>query len=91
MKIQWSYTKDLFGLPDFVPNELLNQKHALNNYGETLEKIDERGGMNIDEIVCNIMGLSLEVRLVMQENTFADLLKKYLHLKGLLDKADLNG
>lgn len=39
--------------------------------------------MAIDEVVCNIMGLSLAVRIVMNDNIFAELLKNYLHFKGL--------
>ncbi|MCD8740664.1 hypothetical protein LT679_08640 [Mucilaginibacter roseus] len=84
MRVQWSNKKEEYNLPDFIPNELLNEERAINSYGQCLKTIDERGGMRIDEIVCNILGLSLEVRLVMTENTFADLLKNYLRLKGML-------
>lgn len=83
MRVQWSSKKEEFNLPDFIPDELLNEERAINNFGHGLKMIDERGGMQIDEIVCNILGLSSEVKLVMNENTFADLLKNYLHLKGL--------
>ncbi|MCC8409472.1 hypothetical protein LJ707_11060 [Mucilaginibacter sp. UR6-1] len=85
MRVQWSSKKDEFNLPDFIPNELLNEERAINNLGRCLKTIDEAGGMRIDEIVCNILGLSSEVRLVMNDNTFADLLKNYLRLKGLLN------
>lgn len=85
MRVQWSDKKETYKLPDFIPNELLNEERAKKCYGLCLETIDERGGMRIDEIVCNILGLSLEVRLVMTESTFAELLRNYLRLKGLLN------
>lgn len=83
MKIVWSHKLDEFRLPAFIPDELLSESHALINHGEGLKAIDDRGGMAIDEVVCNIMGLSLAVRIVMNDNIFAELLKNYLHFKGL--------
>lgn len=85
MKVQWSDKKEAYNLPDFIPNELLNEERAIKSYGQCLDAIDKRGGMRIDEIVCNILGLSLEVRLVMTENTFAELLRNYLQLKGFVN------
>ncbi|MBE9585046.1 hypothetical protein IM792_11350 [Mucilaginibacter sp. JRF] len=86
MRVQLNNKKTAYNLPEFIPNELLNEERAINNHGLCLKKIDERGGMRVDEIVCNILGLSMEVKLVMNDNTFADLLANYLRLKGMLNQ-----
>ncbi|MBE9584016.1 hypothetical protein IM792_06105 [Mucilaginibacter sp. JRF] len=81
MKVLWSYVKDQYSLPDEIPNELLNERHALQNFGQSLRHIDQRGGMSVDEIVCNLLGYSPEVKMVTNENAFGELLKNYLKLK----------
>lgn len=43
--------------------------------------IDQRGGMSIDEIVCNLGDYSPEVKLVTNEDAFAKLLQNFLRLK----------
>jgi hypothetical protein len=81
MKVLWSYVKDQYSLPDYIPNELLNERHAIQNHGQSLMNIDQRGGMSVDDIVCNLLGYAPEVKMVTNEQAFGELLKDYLRLK----------
>lgn len=40
--------------PTSVDNSLLNEEMAKMNHGQTLERLNERGGMGIREMVANI-------------------------------------
>jgi hypothetical protein len=49
-------SKKKFGneLPDEVPNEMLNQDWAMKIHSQTLERLNERGGLTVLEILINI-------------------------------------
>ncbi len=52
--------KGLINIPLEVPNELLNEDWAITNHGQTLARLDERGGMDITEIWLNILSMNLD-------------------------------
>ena len=41
-------------LPDEVPNEKLNREKAKKIHSQTLERLNERGGMSILEMIMNL-------------------------------------
>ena len=54
--------KSLTNVPKEVPTTLLNEEFALNNHSQTLERLNERGGMGILEILDNIHRRKLSYR-----------------------------
>lgn len=40
------------------PNELMNEKYADEIHGQTLARLEERGGLSPCEILVNVLGLS---------------------------------
>lgn len=41
--------------PKSVPFELLNEEQAMKNHSQTLDRLNERGGMSPIEIVANVL------------------------------------
>lgn len=41
-------------LPDAIPNELLNEDWAKYIHNQTLERLNERGGLGIMELIMNL-------------------------------------
>lgn len=41
-------------LPNEIPNEKLNREKAYKIHGQTLERLNERGGMSILELIMNL-------------------------------------
>lgn len=62
MKILWDSWENKAklndGLPDTIPDSLLNADWALRIHGQTLERLNERGGLSLAEIVVNVKKLS---------------------------------
>ena len=54
--------KSLTNVPKKVSFGLLNEEFALNNHSQTLERLNERGGMGILEILDNIHKRKLSYR-----------------------------
>lgn len=58
MKIIDNYDNDgkkiFANLPDEIPNEKLNREKAMKIHSQTLERLNERGGMSILEIIMNL-------------------------------------
>lgn len=51
----YKYGKKVFAnLPDEFPNEKLNREKAMKIHSQTLERLNERGGMGIMEIIMNL-------------------------------------
>lgn len=42
------------GCPESVPMGMLNEEWAKCNHGQTLNRLNERGGLSIGEMICNI-------------------------------------
>jgi hypothetical protein len=82
MKILWDHKEEKFGLPDSIPDDILDERHAKYHHNQKLERLNQRGGMGVDEIVCNIMDISLSCRAVFDDKKCADYLKKHLKYKG---------
>lgn len=40
--------------PATIPMKLLNEKHAMTNHGQSLEKLNRRGGLGPDEAIAII-------------------------------------
>lgn len=53
-KVLKSYGSKLENVPDWVPWEMLNEAQAKSNHSQTLNRLNERGGMCVGEILCNI-------------------------------------
>lgn len=56
MRVHGSRNKKLSNYPDFVPDEMLSENQAQSNHGQSLKKLNERGGMAVYEILANIKG-----------------------------------
>lgn len=61
MKVLLDYTerKKYPECPNFVPTELLNENRASINHGQTLTRLDQRGGLGPEEIIANIEDIGL--------------------------------
>jgi hypothetical protein len=81
MKVLWSYKEEKFGLPDCIPDAILSERRAQRNHGQTLERLNERGGLSVDEIVCNLLDISCQAREVMSLDLCAKYLLKHLKYK----------
>jgi uncharacterized protein YacL len=46
--------KGLKNVPDSVPMSLLNEEQAKSNHGQTLKRLNERGGLGVLEMLDNI-------------------------------------
>ena len=46
--------KQLFRVPISVPMSLLNEQMAEYNHGQSLDKLNYRGGLGVEEILANI-------------------------------------
>lgn len=46
--------KNLKNVPDFVPMGLLNEEQAQHNHSQSLDRLNERGGLGVLEILDNI-------------------------------------
>lgn len=82
MKILWSIKEEKHGLPDFVPDAILNAQQADLNHGQTLERLNERGGLGVEEIVCNITRIRLTYQTLFDHKKCCEWLKKHLEYKG---------
>lgn len=45
--------------PAEFPSNLLSEDMAQYNHSQSLERLNSRGGLGYDEIVCNILGVDL--------------------------------
>lgn len=72
MKILWPDNK-LPGVPADIPMSLLDANQAIVNHGQTLVRLEERGGITVREALCLIdkkapweySNLTLQVVLIM--------------------------
>jgi hypothetical protein len=63
MRIMDNYkmgTKVFSFLPDEFPDELLSRDWAYHIHGQTLERLSERGGMSIMELLMNLKKIGLQ-------------------------------
>lgn len=51
--------KDKRLFPEYFPWHLLNEEMAQKNHSQSLERLNERGGLSVDEITCNIKKISI--------------------------------
>lgn len=56
-KILKGYGESRTDIPDYFPWSLLNEKNAQKFHSQTLERLNERGGLTCEEIYCNVMGI----------------------------------
>lgn len=82
MKILWTHKEERHGLPDYFPDALLSSQQADLEHGQTLERLNERGGMGIEEIVCNITGIRLTYQGLLDHKKCCEWLIKHLAYKG---------
>lgn len=82
MNILWAHKEEKHGLPDFVPDAILNARQADLEHGQTLERLNERGGLGVEEIVCNITGIRLTYQTLFDHKKCCEWLKKHLKYKG---------
>lgn len=54
MRVHSQRDKNLTGYPEIVPDELLNEEQAQRNHGQSLSRLNQRGGMSVPEILFNI-------------------------------------
>jgi hypothetical protein len=55
-KILKNYDDKRPNLPTVFPWHLLNEENAKRFHSQTLERLNERGGLSMEEIYCNITG-----------------------------------
>ena len=55
-KILKSYNEKRKDIPEFFPWHLLDEANAKRFHSQTLESLNERGGLAVEEIYCNITG-----------------------------------
>ncbi len=54
-KVLRGYDKsELKSLPSFIPWDMLNEEQAQRNHSQTLNRLNERGGLCVTEILANI-------------------------------------
>jgi hypothetical protein len=82
MRILWSHKEEKYGLPDYIPDNLLNEQMADINHGQTLKRLNERNGMAVHEIVCNICQIPLKHSRLFDDKKCAEWLKEHLKYKG---------
>lgn len=80
MKVHSSSRRMFPGCPATVPMEMLNEDWAKQIHGQTLDRLNERGGMGINEILGNIKRLSYQ--LISGTETAADVMQ----LKKLIEE-----
>lgn len=56
-KILKSYDDKRTDLPTLFPWHLLNEENAKRFHSQTLERLNQRGGLAMEEIYCNITGI----------------------------------
>lgn len=57
MKVLKGYTepKEWYaGFPDELPDSLFNEEWAQRIHSQTLARLNERGGLHVKEMICNI-------------------------------------
>lgn len=52
--------KEIPNCPESVPFELLNEKFAMTIHGQTLDQLNNRGGLSVREICGNVLGVDPE-------------------------------
>lgn len=57
-------------VPKYVPMNMLNEKMAQHNHSQSLKRLNERGGLGVNEILANIKGLGFNT--IRAEETQAD-------------------
>ena len=71
--------------PKKVPDNLLSEDQAQKNHGQTLNRLNERGGMGAYEIMCNIHKIKLfekvNEKIMYDTEYWIDELIKYLENK----------
>ncbi len=55
MKVHSNSIRNFIDCVKEVPNELLSERMAQRNHGQSLQTLNERGGMSIGEIWANIL------------------------------------
>lgn len=53
-KILKSCSEKRKDIPDYFPWHLLNEENAKSYHSQTLERLNERGGLCVEEIYCNV-------------------------------------
>lgn len=84
MRILWSSKEEKHGLPDCIPDELLSEKWAEYNHGQTLKRLNERNGMGVEEMVCNICEIKLQHQRLFDHEKCCKWLLKHLKYKGVI-------
>lgn len=62
MKVHGSTDRNLKNYPDSVPDEMLSESWAQRNHLQSLQRLNQRGGMSVVELLNNIRGESLSFR-----------------------------
>jgi hypothetical protein len=60
-------------LPDDFPDELLSEEWALRIHGQTLKRLNERGGLSVHELLMNLKRMTIR----QFDNTFKGGVTKY--------------
>jgi hypothetical protein len=67
--------------PEFAPFDLLNEEHAMRIHGQSLKRLNERGGMSPLEMITNIEKLPFYTNVKITESEGIKKLLKYLETK----------
>ncbi len=67
-KVLTNWNKELKNYPTSIPWSMLNEEQAQLNHGQSLTRLNERGGMGVSEILFNIK----KQRLQFNKETQAD-------------------
>lgn len=84
--------KNVYGLPKYVPYELLNEEQAQRNHSQSLDRLNERGGLGVMEMLDNIhkRSLSRVMENITHLNELIAIIERYDQLN-LLDYKGRNG
>jgi len=84
MKIHVDSLNGLDGILLTFPTSLMSEEIAQMNHGQTLERLDERGGMEPREVIANLFRLKLKwVRENPNSDEQLDLLKRIIEVVGV--------
>ena len=74
------YHKRFPHCPKEVPMSLLSERWAQRNHGQSLDQLNERGGMSAIELVCNIEGMDYPHGVAVNELSYIKKLIEYIEL-----------
>jgi hypothetical protein len=63
-----------YELPNVIPNDLLNEDWAINIHGQSLDRLNQRGGMAPNELIGNIKKLNRkEISIYPEKNAILEI------------------